>query len=198
MHTFKLLTILSLSIGLIFCFQDPSKITCETDDDCSSKFYYCKAKGEGTSTCEHKSFFPMYVSEYVGSFITILMMFIANCGGSAVGGTITPIVMAFYGYDIKMGIAISNSTVIFSGFLRYILNFKERHPRGGLLINYSYITVMFPSLYIGATFGVIAYVLIPSLIIAILLTLILLAAAVYTTTKSILIYKVESAERKEN
>lgn len=121
-------------------------------------------------------------------------MFIANCGGAAVAGTITPIIMTFYGYDIKMGIAISNSTVIFAGSIRYILNFNQRHPRGSLLINYSYITVMFPSLYIGATFGVIAYTLIPSFIIAVLLTVILFCSAVYTATKSFLLYKAESAE----
>ncbi len=138
----------------------------------------------------------MELSEYIGSLLVVVMMFIANSGGSAVGGVITPIVTMFFGYDVKMGIAISNFTVVFSGWLRYGLNFKNRHPKPnyGLVIDHNFITVMFPTLYIGATFGVIAYVLLPSLIISIILTVVLFGALVYTTTKTILMYRAESKE----
>ena len=66
----------------------------------------------------------METSEYIGSLLVVVLMFIANSGGSAVGGVITPIVTMFMGYDVKMGIAISNFTVVFSGWLRYALNFR--------------------------------------------------------------------------
>ena len=52
--------------------------------------------------------------------------------------------------------------------------------------------MMFPTLYIGATFGVIAYILLPKLIIAIVLTIILFFALIYTSAKTILMYKAES------
>lgn len=138
----------------------------------------------------------MLLKEYIGSLLTAVMMFIANCGGSAVGGVITPIVTMFFGYDVKMGIAISNFTVVFSGWLRYGINFRKRHPKKGygLLIDYNFITIMFPTLYIGATIGVIAYTLMPSLVIAILLTIVLFFALIYTSTKTILLYKAESKE----
>lgn len=169
---------------------------CVTDQDCQTPFYFCQTTKTGGHTCEHKDLFPMTLLEYIGAFLVIIFMFIANSGGSAVGGTITPIVMMFYGYDIKMGIAISNFVVVFSGWLRFGINYRKRHPKVGygLLVDYNFIVIMFPTLYIGATVGVIAYTLLPSLIIAILLTVVLFIAFVYTTTKTILMFKAESRE----
>lgn len=138
----------------------------------------------------------MLLKEFVGALMATVMMFIANSGGSAVGGVITPIVTTFFGYDVKMGIAISQWTSMFSGWLRFAINFKKKHPKKGygLLIDYNFIVIMFPTLYIGATIGIIAYTLIPSLVIAILLTIVLFLALIYTTTKTILIYRAETRE----
>lgn len=83
----------------------------------------------------------MMLIEFIGSFILILMAFIGHVGGTAGGGVVIPVLMIFYGLDTKTSIAISNFTVVFAAFTRFIMEYKKVNlVRGyGTIINYDYI-----------------------------------------------------------
>lgn len=96
--------------------------------------------------------------EYIGTFFVILLMILSTAGGTAGGGVLIPLAMAFYGFDTKSGIALSNCCVIFAAFINYVIHFKNINPAKGygVVIDYNYATLMIPALEIGAVVGVIA------------------------------------------
>jgi uncharacterized membrane protein YfcA len=91
---------------------------------------------------------------------------------------------------------MSNASVIFAAFLRYLYNFKERDSDKRVLIDYNYTTLMLPIVEIGATIGVIVNALIPEVIIIGLLTLVLGFVSVTTTIKYISILRKENKDIK--
>ena len=120
------------------------------------------------------------------------MAFVANAGGTAGGGVVVGLIMAFYKLDIKTSIAMSNASVVFAALIRYFINFKERDVDKRVLIDYNYTTLMLPMVEIGATVGVIVNVLIPEIIIVGLLTVVLGFVSVTTTLKYIEIVRKEN------
>lgn len=85
------------------CYEDPAFELCGEE-----------------SVCVHKPILPLLPSEIVGFFVTIAALLFANCGGLGGGGIMIPVLMVFYGFDIKSAIGISNATIFVSAVCRYI------------------------------------------------------------------------------
>lgn len=125
--------------------------------------------------------------EVLGYFMMIFVMFTSNLGGLGGGGAVIPVCMIFFGFDTKQSIALSNATTVISSFVRYLINFKKPHPyKGshGVIVDYNAASLMLPMITIGATVGQILNKILPSVVIATMLTILLLVVS-YTTIKKL-------------
>ena len=105
----------------------------------------------------------MFFMEFLGCITTVIIIFAANCGGLGGGGALVPVVMVFFNFDIKASIALSNITILFSSYVRMIMNRNKTHPLktncegkpSGVLIDYNIATLMLPMIIVGAMCGVV-------------------------------------------
>jgi hypothetical protein len=180
---------LSLLLAFILCFNyvngygDP----CQTNADCDPKWEYCDSRPNvGTFECEHKFAFPMLDIEFVGSFFCILIVLIANAGGLGGGGVVIPVGMAFYKFDIRESIAMSNASVCISSVVRFFLILKKRHPLKpyGVVVDYDIATLMLPSIMFGANLGVILNLILPEAVIVLIFICVLLLLFIRTVLKA--------------
>ena len=66
----------------------------------------------------------MFALEFIGSFFTIFIVALANSGGLASGGVVIPVSLAFFKFDTREALAISNMTILISSLIRLIISFK--------------------------------------------------------------------------
>ena len=122
----------------------------------------------------------------IGCVLTTLALFYTNCGGLGGGGIMIPIAIAFFGFDVKSAIGISNATVAVSALLRYILNFRKSHPLKngtGVMVDYNVASVMLPSIVVGVIVGGIVNKVVPSVYLVIGLILLLSVLVIATWKK---------------
>ena len=175
-----------------------AKESCVASTDCFDEFEYCeKDQTEAEGVCEHKDVTPVLAIEVLGYFMTFLILLTSNMGGLGGGGAVIPIAMVFFGFDTKQSIALSNATIVVASLARYLFNFNKPHPyKGthGVLVDYNVASLMLPMITIGATVGQMLNKILPSVVIAIMLTLLLVFVS-YTTLKKLC--RIVSAERKK-
>ena len=112
---FGTLIVLSLLTPHVMGYGDP----CENNADCDPYWEYCDSKV--THECEHKFAFPMLSIEFVGCFFAIFIVMIANSGGLGGGGVIIPVGIAFFNFDTRESIALSNVSVFISSVVRFFV-----------------------------------------------------------------------------
>lgn len=97
----------------------------------------------------------------------------SNAGGLSAGGVITPTILAFFVFDQKNSIYLSNASMCLSALIRYIMNFKKNHPYtpGRRLIDYNYVVLMLPPLVVVFAIGDVVNVFVPNVITISVLTL---------------------------
>jgi hypothetical protein len=186
----KTLLILTLLTSGALGYGDP----CATNADCDPKWEYCDNRPEadgGTFECEHKHMFPMLAEEFVGSFFCIFIVMLANAGGLGGGGVAIPVGIAFYKFDTREAIAMSNASVFISSLVRFFLILKRKHPLKpyGLVVDYDIATLMLPSIIVGANLGVIANLIVPETIIIVGFTVILFGLFIRSMLKTIDLYR---------
>jgi uncharacterized membrane protein YfcA len=139
----------------------------------------------------------MNILEFIGCFLIIVLAFISNAAGTAGGGVVIPLIMMFFGWNTKQGIAISNFTVVFTAFTRFILEFKKINQiKGyGTLINYDYIVLTIPPLKIGSALGAIVNQILPEALIVIVLVCLLIFMFQMTVRKGISLFKEETRNK---
>ena len=78
---------------------------CLSDADCFDDFEVCSGLVKDDlvtpGVCEHKDVWPLNALEWIGNFVTLLVLVTSNCGGLGGGGAIIPVAMIFYGFDTK-------------------------------------------------------------------------------------------------
>ncbi|TNV79543.1 hypothetical protein FGO68_gene4001 [Halteria grandinella] len=194
--------LLLLSLPLLMAYESHGKKYCNDDQTCESMFQYCDTDqaplgGEWQGVCEHKRLFPMLLIEFIGCFLIIILAIISNAAGTAGGGVVIPLVMIFFGWDTKMGISISNFTVIFTAIARYLLEFNETDKvKGyGTVIKYDYILLTIPPLKVGSAIGAIVNQIIPELVIVIVLVTLLVVMFGLTTHRAVILFKGETKKK---
>mmetsp|Transcript_8356 Transcript_8356/g.13969 ORF Transcript_8356/g.13969 Transcript_8356/m.13969 type:complete len:115 (-) Transcript_8356:841-1185(-) len=103
-------------------------------------------------------------------------LWFSNMGGIGGGGILVPIIIAFFRFDSKNAIALSNFSIFLSSLIRFFLNSYKTHPlkKGkGLIVDMNISVLMLPGIISGVSFGVILNILMPSLIIQICYIIIL-------------------------
>ena len=77
--------------------------------DCVSGWETC-----GQNLCIHKQLFPLKELEFWGFMAVFGCLWFANMGGMAGGGLVVPISIAFFKFDPKNAIALSNFSIFLS------------------------------------------------------------------------------------
>jgi uncharacterized membrane protein YfcA len=106
--------------------------------------------------------------EFWGMVATFGCLWVANMGGTCGGGIMVPIGIAFFKFDPKDAIAISNFSVFLSSAMRYLMHADNPHPLKngkGLLVDYNIAVIMLPLIISGVSFGALLNIIIPNLIV---------------------------------
>ena len=91
---------------------------CANTTECYSEPAFESCSDE--SKCMHKSILPLLPNEIAGFFVTVAALLFANAGGLGGGGIMIPVLMVFFGFDIRSAIGISNATIFVSAVCRYV------------------------------------------------------------------------------
>ncbi len=80
--------------------------------------------------------------------------------------------MAFFHFSTREAVAISLFVILLVSLVRFIYNFRQRHPnKDAVVIDYNLAIVMQPTIILGTFLGVLVNVSFPALIIQICLTI---------------------------
>ena len=74
---------------------------------------------------------------------------VAGIGG---GGIAVSLIIAFFKFTTKPAVAISSFSILINAIMRYVYNWKTKHPtkKGMVLVDYSLATIMSPTTLAGS------------------------------------------------
>ena len=139
----------------------------------------------------------MLLIENAGELLTALILFLSNCGGLGGGGSMIPIIIIFFGFEVKQAIGLSNASIAVASICRYFFNFPKSHPYKngkGVLVDYNIASLMLPMIVVGATVGVMVNKILPMIVVTITLTLLLLLVS-YTTLRKLLTIQADELKK---
>jgi uncharacterized membrane protein YfcA len=109
---------------------------------------------------------------------------INNVAGIGGGGLEISFTMLFFVMTTKEAICLSSFAIICSSMARYIQTFTFKHPeKDSCIIDYNIATVMMPTVLLGSFIGAFLNIILPTLIILIFLTVLLLAMSAQSWLK---------------
>jgi uncharacterized membrane protein YfcA len=122
-------------------------------------------------------------------------MTLSTMGGIGGGGAVVPFTMMFFSFNTKESIAISGFTIFICSITRYFYQMGDKHPeKDAVIIDYGLATIMLPAVMMGSMVGVLANVMLPSLILQTSLTLLLVFLTIQAGLKAKQIYHKENAK----
>lgn len=146
----------------------------------------------------HKPLMPLNGKDFRGFFCAVIGLMIAAGGGIGGGGILVPIYILVMGFTPKHAIPLSNITVFGGALANTILNTPKRHPLADRpLVDWDLILIMEPLTIAGALIGAFLNKLLREEVLAFMLVLLLSFTAYSTLKKAIKMYRVESAQMKE-
>lgn len=131
----------------------------------------------------------MFSLEFIGTFFTIFIVALANSGGLASGGVVIPISLAFFKFDTREAIAISNMSIFVATLIRLLISLRQVKKQETVPIEYGIAAIAVPLCVTGAVLGVMLSITIPEIVIASGFTIILLILFVFTFRKALDKYK---------
>jgi len=134
-----------------------------------------------------KKLFPLNGVEIFGTAIFALFMALSNIAGIGGGGVAIPMVMGFFGFEMKPAIAISSFSIMITTMARFFFMWSERHPEkpNCTVIDYGMTNVMMPLTLTGALVGAYVYIAFPELILQVLLTVLLFILCLQSARKGV-------------
>jgi uncharacterized membrane protein YfcA len=127
--------------------------------------------------------------EIVGTFVLTFLMAVALMSGIGGGGIIVPLLMVFYRLSTKEAIAVSGFSILVGSIGRYILTINSRHPeKDATCIDYGTTNVMLPIVMVGSVGGVLFNMVLPSVVLLICLTILLIFLTIQSSIKALEIY----------
>lgn len=118
---------------------------------------------------------PPELKEFAGLATFAFIMALCTVAGIGGGGIAVSLIIAFFHFTTKPAVAISSFTILICTTMRFVYNFKSKHPEkpSMILLDYSLASVMMPTTLAGSQFGSFFFIIFPSLYIQVLLTLLL-------------------------
>lgn len=141
--------------------------------------------------------FPLGKMEILGIAVISIMTILSNAGGLGASGITIPFLMIFFGMPIKECVPLGNFFGFLSAFIRFALNFKQKHPRkpNRLVIDYEIAALTMPVMYLGTLFGVKIGGMLSEIHITIGLSCVLLCMSITTLMKAKKLWKDENREK---
>ena len=137
--------------------------------------------------------------EVTGIFVLSFVSILGCAGGSGGGGTNIPFMMLFFGLSIKECVPLANIFGLISALMRFIINFKEKHPNNPqrTTIDYEIVTLSMSMLYLGTLIGVrIGHLMTSQQVLSALVFT--LCYVIFTSlNKAISLYKKENAQKEK-
>ena len=130
--------------------SDPD--ACKTSEECSNYPYYiCNSDDE----CEHKKVFPQEPLEWVGVFVFGFVMALCTVAGIGGGGIALSMLLAFFKFETKPGVAVSSFSILVCTTMRFFYNFWTKHPEKKYMnvLDYSLASIMMPTTLAGSQIG---------------------------------------------
>lgn len=125
--------------------------TCDSDAQCNPPYEICDLS---KNDCMHKDVFPLTSGEFFGSIVLFLVILLSAGAGIGGGGNIIPVLLILYRFSPNLSIALSNFNIFISSLLRYLINFKVKHPlKNAVLIDYEIVMLMMPTTLMGSLIG---------------------------------------------
>jgi uncharacterized membrane protein YfcA len=96
------------------------------------------------------------VIEGVGCVLMWLLIALSNAGGLSGAGSNIPIMLIFFGLEMKEAVPISAFVAVVATIFRFVLNFNQKHPNRPErnCINYEIVQLTMPCVFLGSFLGV--------------------------------------------
>jgi hypothetical protein len=122
-------------------------------------------------------------------------MTLSTMGGIGGGGAVVPFTMMFFSFTTKEAIAISGFSIFVCSLARYIYTYNDKHPeKDAVIIDYGLASIMLPAVMMGSMVGVLANVMLPSLVLQTSLTFLLIFLTFQSGFKARQIFTKENAK----
>ena len=145
--------------------------------------------------CVHKAVFPLELIEFFGTLVLGVLIALANAAGIGGGEIIVPIIMIFFMFSAKEAAALSSFCIFTGSIVRFILNYKTKHPlKNATTIDYGIVMIMLPMVLCGTIIGVQANQVLPDLVLLVGLTLMLIVLSVKSIITSIKVRRRENIQ----
>jgi uncharacterized membrane protein YfcA len=93
--------------------------------------------------------------------------------------------MMFFSFSTKEAIAISGISIFMCSLARYIYTYSDKHPvKDAVIIDYGLASIMLPAVMMGSMIGVLANVMLPSLVLQTSLTVLLVFLTIQAGLKA--------------
>ena len=100
---------------------------CIVDRDCEAyPFFVCGVVSP--NTCGHKNVMPPELKELAGLATFAFIMALCTVAGIGGGGIAVSLIIAFFKFTTKPAVAISSFTILICTLMRFVYNFKSKHP----------------------------------------------------------------------
>ncbi len=121
-----------------------------------------------------------------------IILGLAQAAGVGGGGILVPFCIIFFGFDTKEAVALSAFCLYIAALTRWFFNWKERHPeKDATSIDYGLATIMLPTEMLGALIGVFINITLPSVVLMVALTILLLLLFLVSVRKALFLYREE-------
>lgn len=139
----------------------------------------------------------MYLSEYFGMVMFMIVMALCQVAGIGGGGLDEPLNMAFFKFNTKEAVGLSSFIILICTLGRTAYTYKARNPDkpNQVVVDYSLAVIMMPTTLAGSQIGVFVLHVSPAVIIQSLLTITMGLLAYQSYRKYTQIRKKEDAER---
>lgn len=132
-----------------------------------------------------------------GTMILMILMALAVISGIGGGGIIVSLLMVYYKLNTHEAIAVSGFTIFMGSLSRYAMTINQRHPeKDATLVDYPLANIMLPCVLVGSLCGVFLNLILPSLILQVCLSVVLLLLAITSGFKAVDIYKKETLQNE--
>ena len=104
---------------------------------------------------------------------------LCNAGGVGGGAILVPLLVLFSRFSQGEAIALANFIILLGGIIRFIRNYKYKHPTvtHRVAIDYNIATILMPMTLFGTTIGVFINTTFPEPVIVIMMVIVFLAAS---------------------
>ena len=111
-----------------------------------------------------------------------MLIALCNVAGIGGGGINVSVWIILLGLTAKQSLAISSFCIFTGAFVRFLLNFKEKHPfREATSIDYTIVMMMFPMFLLGTMIGTKISIAVPDVFLLAFTTIVLALLSIHTT-----------------